>query len=89
VIDSSNKCTGFKMYTLTDNLLLDVSVMVYTLVLLGINILNCVRIIAVMNFLIDNTNICTSVYQSVHRTFWYTLVHMLVLSIKQFVTAMI
>jgi hypothetical protein len=73
------------MYTLTDNLL-DVSVMVYILCLLGTSNLNFIQIIAVMNCLIDNTNICTSVYQNVQCTFWYTLVHTLVLSIKQFIT---
>ena len=62
MIDSSNKCTGVKMYALTDNLL-DVSVMVYILCLLGSNSLNRIYIIAVMNCLIDNTNIRTSVYQ--------------------------
>lgn len=41
-----------------------------------------------MNCLIDNTNICTSVYQSVHCTLWYTPVLMLVLYIKQFVNVM-
>ena len=70
------------MYTLTDNLLLDVSIIVYILCLLGTNSLNCIHIIAVMNCLIDNTNICTSVYQNVQCIFWDTLVHMLVLTIK-------
>jgi len=50
---------------------------------------NRIHIIAVTNCLIENTNICTSVYQNVRCTLWYTLVHMLVLSIKQFITAMI
>jgi len=72
VIDSSNKCTGFKMYTLTDNLLLDVSVMVYFLLLLGINILDCVHIIAVMSCLIDNTNI---IHKCISKCTSYILVY--------------
>jgi hypothetical protein len=44
------------MYALTDHLFLDISVMVYILFLLGTNILNCIHIIAVINCLIDNTN---------------------------------
>ena len=61
MIDSSNKFTGVKMYTLTDNLLLDVCIIVYILCVLGTKSLNCIHIIAVMNSLIDNTNICARV----------------------------
>jgi hypothetical protein len=77
------------MYTLTDNLLLDVSVMVYILCLFGSNRLNCIHIIAVMTCLINNTNIRTSVYQKVQCTFWYTLMRSLVLSIKQSIATII